>query len=471
MNHREIATLPPRVRHAALALVSLALLGLATLGFGQSEPAPADYTPDVSYTLTTGLAGGKMAFIGEGGQIDGVVNPTLTAEPGQLVQITLINGDGVMHDLKVGEFPDAQTDVVTEVGASSVIVFRASEDGVFSYWCTIPGHRQAGMEGEFAVGDAEASAGEALESIVRLPTDLPGPIADRDGPVTHDVTLETVEKLGRLADGTSYRYWTFDGLVPGPFLRVRVGDTLNVTLENAPDSTMIHSVDFHAATGPGGGAVSTQTRPGEANSFSFKALQPGLYVYHCATPMVAHHITNGMYGLILVEPEEGLPEVDREFYVMQGELFTAQEFGTRGAAEFSVDKLLDEDPEYYVFNGAVGALTEEAPLTAEVGETVRIFFGVGGPNAISSFHVIGEIFDRVYDLASLTAEPLTDVQTALVPPGGATMVEFDVEVPGDYILVDHALSRTERGLAGILRVSGEENPEIYDGEIAGSAGH
>src|SRR6266511_3784941 len=210
---------------------------------------------------------------------------------------------------------------------------------------------------------------------------------------------------------------------------------------NRTNSTMAHSVDFHAVTGPGGGAMMTVTTPGQETMFTAKVLNPGLYVYHCATPMVAEHISNGMYGMILVEPEGGLPKVDREFYVMQGEIYTSGKFGEKGMQMPDVTKLLDETPDYYVLNGAVGALTTEHPLKANVGEMVRIFFGVGGPNKTSSFHVIGEIFDRVYNLASVTTPPMTDVQSTLVPPGGATMGEFQVQVPGRYILVDHALSR------------------------------
>jgi nitrite reductase (NO-forming) len=187
--------------------------------------------------------------------------------------------------------------------------------------------------------------------------------------------------------------------------------------------------------------------------------------------MVADHISNGMYGLILVEPEGGLPPVDREFYVMQGELYTSGAFGEQGHQMSDTTKLLNEDPEYFVFNGAVGALTTQKPLKANVGETIRIFFGVGGPNFTSSFHVIGEIFDRVFDQASLTGAPLTDVQTTLVPPGGATMVEFKLEVPGSFILVDHALSRLQRGLAGFLIVEGPAAPEIFLGTPSAGSGH
>jgi nitrite reductase (NO-forming) len=205
--------------------------------------------------------------------------------------------------------------------------------------------------------------------------------------------------------------------------------------------------------------------------FRENGLNPGLFVYHCATPMVAQHMSNGMYGMILVEPEGGLPPVDREFYVMQGEIYTTEALNQKGADTFSQQKLLDERPEYFVFNGAVGALTQEHPLKAKVGEMVRIFFGVGGPNFTSSFHVIGEIFDRVYEQASLTAKPLTDVQTTLVPTGGATVVEFTLQVPGRYILVDHSLSRMERGLAGYIIAEGPAAPELFDGKVTAGSGH
>ena len=295
--------------------------------------------------------------------------------------------------------------------------------------------------------------------IVRDPTDLPPPIHSRPPEVVR-VDLETVELAGQLDDKTTYNYWTFNGKVPGPFIRVRVGDTVEVHLKNRDNSVLTHSVDFHAAIGPGGGAEYTQTDPGTEKTFTFKALVPGLFVYHCATPSVSQHITNGMYGMILVEPEGGLPQVDREFYVMQGELYTVQPFGTQGSQEMDYEKLISERPEYFVFNGSVGALARAHPLRASAGETVRIFFGVGGPNFTSSFHLIGEIFDHVYEGASLGSPPLTGVQTVSVPPGGATVVDFKTQQAGKFILVDHALSRLERGLAGFLIVEGPHNDQI-----------
>ena len=447
----------------------------------QNTPAPASqlpqsapgaditYIPDARYTLRSGIAEGRMVYIGVGGTIEGKVNPVLTASEGQVVQLTLINGEGAEHDIV---FPDqdAKSPRVTGKGASTTIAFRATKSGDFIYLCSVPGHQLAGMQGQFLVTPRPAPQTLVEADISREPGDLPPPIGKRE-PQTVRVDLFSVELEGRLAEGTTFGYWTFNGKVPGPFIRVRVGDTIDIHLKNSADSSMIHSVDFHATTGPGGGAAALQVDPGKEKSMTWKALVPGLYVYHCATPMVAEHIANGMYGLILVEPEGGLPPVDREFYVMQGEIYTDIPHGQHGSAEFSVEKLLNERPEYFVLNGSVGALTKLHPLSAKVGETVRIFFGVGGPNYTSSFHVIGEIFDRVYLLGGAHSAPLEGIQTVTVPAGGAVVVDFKLEVPGNYTLVDHALSRMERGLVGILSVEGQPNPEIFNGRVMPGMGH
>ncbi|HEY8616608.1 copper-containing nitrite reductase [Phenylobacterium sp.] len=308
--------------------------------------------------------------------------------------------------------------------------------------------------------DAAPQPTPAVADIVRSATDLPPPITRRE-PAHVKVNLVTQEVVGQIAEGATFKYWTFNGKLPGPMVRVRVGDTVEVTLHNPSDSMNMHNVDFHAVTGPGGGAAATLADPGETKTFTFKALQPGLYIYHCAAPTVAQHIANGMYGAILVEPAEGLPKVDREFYVVQGEIYTEEDHDAKGELTESIGKLLDEDAEFYVFNGAYKALTGAKQLEAKVGEKVRIYFGVGGPNKTSSFHVIGEIFDNVYNMGSLTSPPIKDIQTVTVAPGGATVVDFKLEVPGNYILVDHALSRVERGGAGILHVTGPEAPDIF----------
>jgi nitrite reductase (NO-forming) len=453
----------------------------ASGAIAQNTPAPASqapqstpgagigYIPDAKFTLRSGIAEGRMVYIGVGGTIEGKVNPVLTASEGQVVQLTLINGEGAEHDIV---FPDqdAKSPRVTGKGSSTTIAFRATKSGDFIYLCSVPGHQLAGMQGQFLVTPRPAPQTVVEADISREPTDLPPPIGKRE-PQTVRVDLFSVEIEGRLAEGTTFGYWTFNGKVPGPFIRVRVGDTIDIHLKNSADSSMIHSVDFHATTGPGGGAAALQVDPGKEKSMTWKALVPGLYVYHCATPMVAEHIANGMYGLILVEPEGGLPPVDREFYVMQGEIYTDIPHGQHGSAEFSVEKLLNERPEYFVLNGSVGALTKLHPLRAKVGETVRIFFGVGGPNYTSSFHVIGEIFDKVYTLGGVHTAPLEGIQTVTVPAGGAVIVDFKLDVPGNFTLVDHALSRMERGLVGILSVEGPPKPEIYNGQVMPGMGH
>jgi nitrite reductase (NO-forming) len=442
----------------------------ATDQASQSAPsADVGYVADAKYTLRSGIAEGRMVYIGVGGAIDGKVNPLLTAAEGQVVQVTLINGEGAEHDIV---FPDQDTKSprVTGKGASTTIAFRATKSGDFTYFCSVPGHQLAGMQGQFIVTPRPAPQTLVEADISREPDDLPPPIAKRE-PQTVRVDLLSVEVEGRLAEGTTFGYWTFNGKVPGPFIRVRVGDTIDIHLKNSGDSAMIHSVDFHAATGPGGGAAALQVDPGHEKSMTWKALVPGLYVYHCATPMVAEHIANGMYGLILVEPEEGLARVDHEFYVMQGEIYTDVPYGQHGSAEFSVEKLLNERPEYFVFNGSVGALAKLHPLKANVGDVVRIFFGVGGPNFTSSFHVIGEIFDKVYSLGGVLSPPLEGIQTVTVAPGGAVITEFKTKVPGNYTLVDHALARAERGLLGVLHVEGAPNPDIYNGQVMSGMGH
>ena len=279
------------------------------------------------------------------------------------------------------------------------------------------------------------------------------------------VNMETQEKIMRMADGVDYMFWTFGGQVPGQFIRVREGDEVEFNLSNSPDSKMPHNIDLHAVTGPGGGAASSFTAPGHTSVFSFKTLNPGLYVYHCATAPVGMHIGNGMYGLILVEPKGGMSKVDREYYVMQGDFYTKGKYGEAGLQPFDMEKAIKEQPDYVVFNGSVGALNGEKALTAKVGENVRLFVGNGGPNLVSSFHVIGEIFDKVYVEGGATENK--NVQTTLVPAGGAAIAEFKVEVPGTFIMVDHSIFRAfNKGALGMLKVTGPEDKIIYSGKQA-----
>lgn len=300
-------------------------------------------------------------------------------------------------------------------------------------------------------------------AVLTRPPMVPPPIT-RKHPAKVIVNMEVIETTKRLADGVEYTFWTYGGEVPGLFIRVREGDVVEFHLNNHPSSKVPHNIDLHAVTGPGGGAASTFTAPGHTSQFTFTALRSGLYVYHCATAPVPMHIANGMYGLILVEPKEGLPPVDREYYVMQGDMYTQGAHGEAGLQIFDNMKAIDERPTYIVFNGAVGALVGDRALQAKVGETVRLYFGVGGPNITSSFHVIGEIFDRVFIEGSM-AQPQMNVQTTMVPSGGSTIVDFKVEVPGTLVLVDHSLSRAfNKGAIGMIKVTGPETPVIYSGK-------
>lgn len=301
------------------------------------------------------------------------------------------------------------------------------------------------------------------EAEMTAPPFVPRPVGKRAA-TKLIVNMEVIEKEMEMSDGVTYVYWTFDGTVPGSFIRTRVGDEIEFHFKNHPDSKLPHNIDLHAVTGPGGGAESSFVAPGHESVFTFKTMNPGLYVYHCATAPVGMHIANGMYGLILVEPEGGLPPVDKEYYVMQGDFYTEGENGERGLQAFSMEKAVNEDADYVVFNGKVGGLTGDNALTAKVGETVRLYVGNGGPNLVSSFHVIGEIFDKVYlEGGAMINE---NVQTTLIPAGGAAIVEFKVEVPGNLVLVDHSIFRAfNKGALGILKVEGEENPKVFGGKI------
>jgi nitrite reductase (NO-forming) len=494
-----VAVAPAGVQPALTIKEAPAAAQVAQTGQTASQqPAPAAGVTEVTVTAT------DLKFTPN----------SLTLPVGQRVRLTFVNDGAMEHDWDIHLAAPA-TDVrvisaasglssklaaqltaltakgtpyaAAPAGGSTVIEFTPTEAGVYAMECMVPGHAAAGMKGTVTIGEGTppvvaavqtATAGQPVAAATTPPAkaeakplplpQMAGPLG-RTEPATITLDLETKEVTAVLADGVTTTAWTFNGTVPGPMLRVMVGDTVEVTLRNAADSSVTHSVDFHAVTGPGGGAKATQTAPGGETSFTFKALNPGVYVYHCATPTVAHHIANGMYGLIVVEPQGGLPPVDREYYVMQGDVYLQGERGAQGHREFDLEKMLDERPDYVVFNGRVGALTGDNALKAKVGETVRIYFGVGGPNLTSSFHVIGEIFDRVYPEGA-TAAPQANVQTTLVPAGGATIVEFTAEVPGTYILVDHSLGRLEKGGAAQLVVEGADDPGIFQVVKAGNGG-
>lgn len=401
---------------------------------------------------------------------------SLRVAPGTTVRF--VNRDPMTHNVvnasreTLGKAPEAFRS--PNLGPNESWSVTLDAEGTYPILCTVAGHYLAGMTGEIivaqdaaephaaheaAAADGAAGPQAAAPRVVRSASDLPGPVR-RDHPEHVVVELRTVEVTGELADGLTYTYWTYNGTVPGPMIRVRQGDTVEIRLTNDPSSTQVHSIDLHAVNGPGGGAGLTQVAPGETKAFRFQALNPGVYVYHCATPHVPTHIANGMYGLIVVEPPEGLSPVDHEFYIMQGDMYADKRPGAAGHAEHDADALWREEPSFVVFNGRFQALTGDQAMTVAVGDRVRIFIGNGGPNLASSFHVIGEVFDVVHPQGA--SEALTNVQTTLIPAGGAAWVEFTVDVPGEYVLVDHALSRAvDKGALAVIRAVGPDNPAVF----------
>jgi nitrite reductase (NO-forming) len=316
--------------------------------------------------------------------------------------------------------------------------------------------------GGSAKGDFGPPQGAPVKAVLTSPPNVPPPTG-RSKPAKVIVELTVVEKEMEISEGVTYTFWTFGGTVPGSFIRVRQGDTVEFYLRNMPDSKMPHNIDLHGVTGPGGGAASSFPAPGHVSRFTFKALNAGLFVYHCATAPVGMHVANGMYGLILVEPPQGLPKVDREYYVMQGDFYTSGKYREKGHQPFDMEKAIEENATYVLFNGKEGALTGDQALKTKTEEVVRLYVGNGGPNLVSSFHVIGEIFDKVWFEGGTKYQE--NVQTTLVPAGGAAIMEFHMEVPGTYVLVDHSIFRAfNKGALAMLKAEGPERRDIYSGK-------
>lgn len=315
-----------------------------------------------------------------------------------------------------------------------------------------------------AMPSSSPSPVPAPVTAARLPTPQIAPAVGQRGAQTVKVALTAQEVAGLIDDGIGYQYWTFNGTVPGPMIRIRQGDTVELTLSSAPENKVAHSIDLQAVTGPGGGGEVTMVAPGGSKTFSFQALYPGVFTYQSGSTPAVEQIANGMYGLIVVEPPQGLPKVDREFYMMQGEIYVDGKRDEHGMRVFSNEKALAGQPDYVLFNGAVGNLDGTNALKAKTGETVRIFYGVGGPNLGGTLHITGAVFDRV----AITGTPLNDptrwatnVPGASVPIGGAAIVELRVMVPGRYSLLDSSASNAQKGATGMLIVEGPENPAIF----------
>lgn len=269
----------------------------------------------------------------------------------------------------------------------------------------------------------------------------------------HRVRMTTTHVPHVLSSTVTYNGWAFDGKIPGPVVRVTVGDTVDFTIVNA--SPIQHSMDFHAAEiAPSRAYVNVN--PGDSLTFRFVARVPGAFMYHCGTAPVAAHIANGMYGAIIVDPAVPLPPA-REFVVVQSEFYLS-DAAADGAHSLDWPQLLDLSPDHVVFNGVPGQYAAN-PLQVDVGERVRFYVVNAGPNRVSSFHVVGAIFDRVR--VGGFGAPLEGVQTFNVPVGGGAIFEARLAEEGLYPFVSHAFSDATKGAVGILRA----------GEPSGTVAH
>lgn len=303
-----------------------------------------------------------------------------------------------------------------------------------------------------------------VERIAADPTNIPDPIT-RDTEETVEVELVAKEVTAEIEDGVTFNFLTFNEQVPGPMVRVRQGDTVHVTLRNAEENDMPHNVDFHACYGPGGGAEATTVAPGETQELEFKAMYSGAFIYHCAVTTMDMHISAGMFGTILVEPKGGLPEVDHEFYVGQHDVYTDKNTGEEGHHSFNYEAMKNEEPTYVLMNGEKYALTPDnyGAMSVDKGDTARVFFVNGGPNHLSSFHAIGNVWETLYPKGSIESPPEKYVETTPVPPGSTTFADMEFPVPGGVKLVDHALSRVaNKGCMAVIAASGEEELDLFN---------
>jgi nitrite reductase (NO-forming) len=324
----------------------------------------------------------------------------------------------------------------------------------------------AGGERREDVMATRRSAQTALQrsdTVAADATKVPPPIT-RDHSVHHEIEVVAREIEAAMDSGTRFTFMTWDGQVPGPMIRVRQDDTVTLTVTNAKGNTWPHNLDMHAIYGTGGGSAATMVAPGRSATERFKCAYPGAFIYHCAVATLDEHISRGMFGMIVVEPHDGLPMVDREFYLGQHEVYTKQPFGTGGVLDFDYDAMVREEPTYVLFNAAVDGYTPDrfGSLQAKVGETIRVFMVCGGPNLTSSFHPIGNVWSRCWPQGALANAPTRYVQTQPVAPGSCLVGDMELPVPETIKLVDHALTRVaHQGLLATIEVAGPENPEVF----------
>jgi len=428
-------------------LIGLGIIACLVAGglggiIGANIATPDQTSEETAITLIADITG----YIGQGGDIDGKINPTLEVTPGTTLTIILKAGQEIAHNLKIDKLGILSDFVAqnSEKYDDQVTLQFTVPAGQYVYYCSVPGHSSL-MRGEITTGQSNSlsSAKDVdVSQISRDPKDTGTQVGTRTTPKNVEFTMVVREVVAEIENGTTFTYWTYNGTVPGPMLRAMVGDNITIHLVNPSSSEMAHSIDLHAVTYTGGGSAILKANPGETANFTFVALHDGVFIYHCASPHIPAHISKGMYGSIVIEPKGGLPSVDVELYIGQNEVYTTQKMGTAGHQEYVEQKEYDENPTYVLFNGAAFYFTGDNAIQIPQNSTVRIFFVVGGPNLSSAFHMIGEQWDRVWYETNYTSGPnMYSAETVSVPPGSALMTELTMSVLGSYLVVDHALSR------------------------------
>lgn len=382
-------------------------------------------------------------------------------QPGRYA-VTLINDGFLPHDIT---FPDG-VQIVAAAGETATGEVEIPAGGL-SFICAVPGHADAGMVGKISVAGGAAAAhghdhgGPAPETDVKADPNAPAyELYDAAAPArlegaVHEIELVTEEKLMTVADGFVQKVWTFGGGVPGPVIRVKVGDTVRIHLKNPTGSEVPHSIDFHSSqVAPN--RLMVNISPGEDLVYEFKAEYAGVWMYHCGTAPALHHIANGMYGMMIVEPAEGLPPVDKEFAFVQSEWYLGPQGQPSSLAKAAAAA---PAPDFVVFNGIANQYKDN-PLQVEPGERIRVFMLNAGPSIDSSFHVVGTIFDTVIKegVALHQGNPGNyGAQAVDLAPAQGAIIEFTTVEPGMYPIVTHAFNFVGRGALGLFQ-SGDGQP-------------
>ena len=450
------------------ALAGCASASGPTWTFGPAAPASSQGT-------TAGTASAAPASSGSAGQVAATGAVEIHAfdlgfKPAQLtvaaagpVAVTFVNDGATVHNIT---FADG-TALIADPGKTATGTVTIPAAGL-SFLCSIPGHADAGMKGSIAV-----AGGSAMPGMSPAPTNpstaAAAPVADPNAPkytlfdatapavlsgTVHDVDFPIIEKDMTVADGFVVHVWTFGGQVPGPTLRVHLGDTVRVHLTN--QTTMSHSIDFHASQTAMNSQM-VEIKPGATFTYTYTADYAGVWMYHCGTAPALHHIANGMFGMVIVEPKGGLPKVDKEVAIVQSEWYLGAQ---KQPVDYAKANAAAPAPDFVVFNGVANQYKDN-PIAVPTNGRVRVFVLDVGPNIDSSFHVVGTIFDTVtkegIQLVKGNAGGYGSQAVDLSPAQGA-IIEFSPKEDGMYPMVTHAFNFVGKGAIGIF-MAGDGDPK------------